>query len=351
MARALLIKFGAIGDVIMAIPAAHQLHLAGYTIDWLCGSAVAPVLATYDWINPIVADDRAILLGSSMTKLKALAAIWRALPSLSYDLCATLYYDPRYKLLALPIRAPRKLMLSTTDRATRLLPGRHHTDEFARILLGRPDGVQPTSLPPIRPDRMPPSPVARTSPNPQILLAPAGARNMLRDDALRRWPPELYVELARTLLARNCDITLIGGPDDTWATPLFAGLPVHNLIGALTLLETIALLDQSDVLVTHDTGPLHLAGLTAIGIVAIFGPTDPRGRLPQRANTVALWGGEGFACRPCYDGHQYAPCTDNACMRQVSPQMVAGQVLAVLNQKAASPRPPRVLTPESTVKA
>ncbi len=347
MDSALLIKFGAIGDVVMAIPAAHQLHLAGYTIDWVCGGAVAPILAAYDWIRPIVADDRAILLGSRTAKLVALSEVWRALPQLRYDLCATLYYDSRYKLLALPVRAKRKLMLSTTDRATRLIPGRHHTDEYARILLGREDGVRPTSLPPVRPDRIPLSPVVRSSSNPQVILAPAGARNMFRDDALRRWPIELYVDLARDLTARGYDVTLIGGPEDGWASPMFAGVPVQNRIGSFTLLETLGLLDQSDVLVTHDTGPLHLAGLTSVGVVSIFGPTDPYGRLPRRANTVALWGGEGFACRPCYDGRDYAPCADNACMRQISPRMAAEQVLAVLHQRSTAPRPPRIVTLES----
>jgi heptosyltransferase-2 len=344
MPRALLIKFGAIGDVLMAVPAAHALHRAGYEVEWVCGGAVAPLLALYSWIRPVVADDRAILTGGKSAQLKALVALWRTLAGRDYDLCAILYYDSRYKLLALPIRARRKLMLSVTDRATELLSGRHHTDEYARILLGRTDSTQPASLAPIRPQPMPDSPLPSIG-NRRILLAPAGARNMLRDDALRRWPIELYVETARLLLAEGLEIVLIGGPDDRWASASFAGLAVTDRIGQFTLTETLGLMDASQVVITHDTGPLHLAGVTRAGLIGLFGPTDPRSRLPRRPNAVALWGGEGFACRPCYDGRDFAPCTHNGCLHQITPAMVVAETLNLLGTPS---RPFRILTPEST---
>lgn len=172
---------------------------------------------------------------------------------------------------------------------------------------------------------------------------------MMRDDALRRWPAENYVSLASLLLDRGIEVILAGGPDDIWVVPAFSGLAVINLVGKLSLPETLSLLDDSDVMVTHDTGPLHMAGITRVGIVSIFGPTDPRGRLPQRANTVALWGGEGFACRPCYDGRDYAPCTHNGCVRQVTVEMVLHEIETMLQQqRLGQPLPPRVVTPVST---
>lgn len=332
MSRVLLIKFGAIGDVIMLLPAAHQLHLAGHQVDWVCGPAVLPILRLYPWINPIPAGDRALLTGPLPAKLRALFALWRTLLGRRYDLVATLYYDPRYRLLALPVRAARRIRLSATDRAFRLLPGRHHTDEYARILLHRPDTLNPTPLSPIPAHPLPPPPLP-TRTRPRVVLAPAGARNMLADDALRRWPAESYVALATLFLAQNIEVVLIGGPDDAWVQPAFAHLPVTDLIGTLTLPQTLALLDSAAVLVTHDTGPLHLAGITSCGIVALFGPTDPRGRLPQRPGTLALWGGESLPCRPCYDGRTFAACPRNDCIRQLTPELVLTQVLALLKEQ------------------
>lgn len=359
--RLLIVKLGAIGDVIMAVPAAAAMHAAGYAVDWVAGTAVAPVLALYPWIHVIPIAEAALLQGTPAERAHGMLSLWRTLRQRvaaggAYDLCATLYYDRRYRLLTLPVRPLRFLQLSETDRAFRLLPGRHHTDEYARILRGGTDGETPTQLAPVPPPRLPPSPLPKSD-RPRIVLVPAGARNLLRDDALRRWPVENYVAVADRLLRQGYEVVLAGGPDDRWASPFFAPIAAHaepgqftDQIGSLSLVETLSLLDSAAVAVTHDTGPLHLAGITGTAIVSVFGPTDPRGRLPQRANCVALWGGEGFACRPCYDGRDYAPCTQNGCMHQVTPSMALTQIEDLLeaSQQGLS-RPPRILIPPGAV--
>ena len=346
--RVLIVKLGAIGDVVMAIPAAYAMHREGYAVDWLCGHTVAPILELYPWINVIRVDERPLLKGSWTQRLRAVLATRRMLRGRSYELCATLYYDKRYELLTRSVRAKRRLRLNAGDRATALLPGRHHTDEFARILMGRQDGERPQQLAPIAVPGVA-GVLVPAAQGARVVLVPAGARNLLRDDALRRWPVEAYAELAALLMQRGIGVVLVGGPEDEWASAAFAEVGVTDLIGKLSLVETVALLDSVDVTVTHDTGPLHLAGITSCGIVAIFGPTDPRGRLPQRENSIALWGGEGFACRPCYDGRDYAPCTHNGCVRQVTPAMVLAQVERLLAARRASERlPPQVIVPEHT---
>ncbi len=355
MARVLIIKLGAIGDGIMAIPAAFELHRAGYSIDWVCGAALLPVLRLYPWIHPVVAEEQSLLRGSTVERMTELARLWRSLRALRarepYALIATLYYDRRYRLLSLPVGALRRLQLSLQDRALRLLPGRHHTDELARILLGRPDAVTPTSLAPIPVplSTLPACPLPESA-HPRVVLVPAGARNLLADDALRRWPAENYVQLARLLLDRGLQVVLVGGPGDEWVRALFATLPVVDTIGTLSLPETLALLDSAAVTVTHDTGPLHFAGLTRTGIVALFGPTHPREKLPQRPGSVALWGGEGFSCRPCYDGRTYALCPANDCLRQLTPQHVLEEVLTMLKDRAEGTLvAPQVRVPASTI--
>ncbi|MEO7028262.1 MAG: glycosyltransferase family 9 protein [Acidobacteriaceae bacterium] len=347
--RLLIVKLGAIGDCVMAVPAAHAMHRAGYEIDWICGQTVALVLRLYPWIDVHVVDDRALLRGGPVERARETLRLWRIVCKRRYDICATLYYDSRYKLLTLPVRADRKVMLSKLDRATMLLPGRHHTDEYARILCGRKDDETPSQLAPIPAPSLPAPPLARAPGKPRVVLVPGGARNMMRDDALRRWPLESYVALAELLLARGHEVVLCGSWDDTWTSPSFATLDVVDLTGKLSLVESLALFDSADVTITHDTGPLHLAGITRTGIVSIFGPTDPHGRLPHRANCVALWGGEGFACRPCYDGRDYAPCTHNGCVRQIAPTMVVEQIDALLAAAREGVQlPPRVVLPSST---
>jgi heptosyltransferase-2 len=328
--RVLIIKFGAIGDVVMAIPAVRALYDQGSEIDWVCGQSVAPLLACYPWIRTIVADDRALLTGGKLAQLNALASLWRALAGRRYGLCATLYYDVRYRWVTLPVRAERKVMLSANDRTRRLLPSRHHADEYARILLGLEDGCRSASLAPVRPERLPKSPLDAKKAAVRVALVPAGAGNMLRQQTLRRWPAESYAALTRTMLERGWEVVLLGGPDDTWVRPHFEGMSVIDRIGELTLPEVISACDACDAVVSHDTGPLHLAGLSRAVVVALFGPSDPGSFMPQRRGMVGIWGGEGFACRPCYDGRDFAPCLNNGCMRQITVEMVMAQLDGLL---------------------
>lgn len=352
--RALIVKMGAIGDVVMALPAVRLLADESYAIDWVCGAAAAPVLRLFPWINVLVMDDRALMFGSVRERIAACLGLWSTIGRRSYDLAATLYYDRRYAVLTLPIRARRKLALSKDDRAFTLLAGRHHTDEYARILLGLPDAQRPSQLRPLLVPSLPPNPQPRTgSARPRIVLCPAGARNTLRDDALRRWPVENYVTLAQALLTRGYEVLLCGGPEDAWASAAFDALAVADLIGKLALPETLALFDSADVVCTHDTGPLHLAGMTSAAVLTLFGPTDPHGRLPQRENAVALWGGEGFACRPCYDGQAYAPaCTDNLCIQQITPALALSHIERLLHaRRTGSALAPEVMEPSAATRS
>lgn len=354
---ALIVKFGAIGDVIMAVPAAYALHQQGYSIDWACGKAVRPLLECYSWINLIPVDDKAILTGKAGQRLRSIADFWKKTRRSRYGLSAVLYYDPRYKLLTWPVRAAKKMMLSSGSRDTVLLPGRHHTDEYTRVVLGTEDDCREASTPPVRPDRLPPSPLAPKIAPQRIALVPGAANHLIRELAsgrlpeqvLRRWPVESYVALARHLLERGWEVVLLGGPEDVWVEPYFVGLPVTNCIGKFSLPEFVSVCDVCDAVITHDTGPLHLAGLSTTCLVGIFGPTDPATRVPRRQHAVGIWGGQGFACRPCYDGRDFAPCRFNGCMHQVSPDLVIEELNRLLDARDRQiPSPWRVVSPEGS---
>lgn len=338
--RALIVKFGQIGDVVMAIPAAHALYARGFDIEWACGRAARPLLECYSWIKTIPVDDAGILMGAPLQRVKSIAAFWSKVAFKHYDVCAILYYDRRYRFLTLPIRAPHKWVLSHQSRSRELLPGRHHTDEFVRVLLDVEDSCQERSTPPVRPDYLPGSPLPDKAAPRRVAIVPGGTSNVLRQQILRRWPVEAYVTLARLLLERGWEVVLLGGSEDAWVKPHFHDLTVTDCIGSLSLPEVVSVCDSCDAIVSHDTGPLHLAGLSETPLVGIFGPTDPATRIPRRDFAIGIWGGQGFACRPCYDGVDFAPCQFNGCMRQVTSKMVLrelDQLLAARERGMASP--------------
>jgi len=327
----MIVKIGAIGDVVMTIPAAKQLHDQGFEIHWMCGGVVRPLVESYQWIHPFPVDEKALFTGSSAQRAWAMAEVWRKLPWRKFDLCATLNYDWRYRLLTLPLRADRKVALSRVNRKLRLLPGRSCTDEFARILLGWADQRRETELEPVLPDRLPKSPLPPKTAERRIALVPGGATNLHKQLVLRRWPMNSYVQLARTLLARNWEVVLLGGPGDEWVLEHFQGMRATNAIGCFSLTQVISVIQACDGVVSHDTGPTHLAGMCETPLVAIFGPTNPFHFLPRRRLVTGIWGGQGFACRPCHDGHSFAPCDFAGCMNQVSSTLVLRELDGLLS--------------------
>jgi heptosyltransferase-2 len=332
--KTLIVKLGAIGDVATVLPAAFKLHESGSQIHWLCGTSVAPLLSCYSWIRPIVVDDTRLLAGPRMSAVAEVLRTWLKLIGFSYDLCAVLQYDRHYRLLTLPVRARRSIALDRRNRAFKLVGERHHSAEFARILSDLPDEYHTDNLAPVAPDLLPPNPVPRNGKT-RIALVPGGARNLLRDDPQRRWPLRAYVALAAHLIERGFEVVLSGGPGDHWAAEPFDGLTVSNCIAQLSIPQTLAFYQSCDCVVTHDTGPLHLAGLVKCGLVALFGPTAPSKALPRRPGVVALWGGEKLPCRPCYDGSTFAPCGSNECMTSITPLRAAAAIAELLRNPTA----------------
>lgn len=337
---------GAIGDVVMTLPAARLLFTEGFEIHWICGQTVKPLLECYPWITLIAVDDKAILKGTPLQRARHLADLWKRLALTDWDLCATLYYDWRYRLLTFPARAKRRVALSRQSRDTNLVAGRSYADEFARLMLGVEDGYREQGVCPLRPDVLPASPLPTKRAVRRVAIVPGGAANFVSQQTLRRWPIERYVALALELQQRAWEIILLGGKEDAWVKPYFQNIEVIDCLGNLSIPEVISTCDTCDAVISHDTGPLHLAGLSHTSLVAIFGPTNPGNFLPRRPGVVGIWGGQELACRPCYDGRSFAPCQFAGCMHQVSADLVIRELDYLLDARSRDIREPfRIVIP------
>ena len=100
----------------------------------------------------------------------------------------------------------------------------------------------------------------------------------------KRWPAERFIAAATEAQKQaDCRWLIFGGPADAaLATELanaltraFPSAPPLNLAGRTTLRELCALLKFSRVLLTNDTGPMHVAAAVGTPVVAIFGSTSP----------------------------------------------------------------------------
>jgi lipopolysaccharide heptosyltransferase II len=132
---------------------------------------------------------------------------------------------------------------------------------------------------------------------PWIALHPGG------DRTIKIWAPDRFVELARRLAARGpARFVLTGGPGDravadAVASKLSPALPVVNLAGRADLLTLAAVLERTAILVTGDTGPMHLAAAVGTPVVGIFGPSDPGRWGPLSHASVAVR--IDLPCSPC----------------------------------------------------
>ena len=103
---------------------------------------------------------------------------------------------------------------------------------------------------------------------------------------VKQWDPQRFGEVARKLAAtRSATILLTGSETDrALVAQVKAALPesaVIDVANGVDLLTLAALLAQSDLLVTGDTGPMHLAHAVGTPVVAVFGPSDPARYAPR----------------------------------------------------------------------
>lgn len=166
---------------------------------------------------------------------------------------------------------------------------------------------------------------------PLVVLVP-GATN----GRAKRWPLPYWVTLAGQLLAGGRAVVLAGGPEERSlgrAIRAQAGDAVADLVGRTTLPELLALLERASVVVSGDSGPLHLAIAVGRPVVAIYGPTDPRQSGPYRAARATLVRHE-LPCSPCYRLDRVADCPlgHTLCQRLVTPQRVYHAVEDLLDR-------------------
>ncbi|QDU85225.1 ADP-heptose--LPS heptosyltransferase 2 [Planctomycetes bacterium Pla163] len=143
--------------------------------------------------------------------------------------------------------------------------------------------------------------LARLAPGGEPLLCLAPGAKLEH----KRWPAERFGAVARGWIDRGGRAVVLGGPGDVDLAERIAraaGVDVPSLCGVTDLLESAALLERADVLVSNDTGTMHLGAAVGTPLVAIFSGWDRRGAWdpwcadPTRPPTVLR---RQVPCHPC----------------------------------------------------
>jgi len=324
--KILIVKIGAIGDVVMSLSMLEEIdrQWPGSKITWVCGESVAPLLKTVERIDKLViVDDRKLLGGGVLGAFSQLVPLWFRFFGKCFDLIVTGHSDYRYGWLSLTARGTINRRFGDSKEGRWPVPGRYHADEYVRLISGINGPDAPSGTIPVLKFSLSSNFSQKLVFTKKIVtLCPGGARNIMRDDALRRWPLESYVQLADKLIQNGVEVVVTGSESDGWVRDAFKHLSIVDLVGQTSVTDLIALFAASHLVVTHDSGPLHLAVASGKPVLALFGPTNPWEKLPKQEQTHIIWGGETLACRPCYDGKNYAPCASNECLKSVKVEMV-----------------------------
>ncbi len=298
-------------------------------ITWLCGKQVLPLLSRVEGIDQLIAVDENRLLKASLPiRLIEILRIWLQLALRSFDLQLYFYKSPLYRILTLPALLKETRGFGKIGKGEVLpVPGRHHSHEYIRAFLAEPG---PAVMAPAYPNfRHLPEKTTQNGKK-KIVLACGGARNLLQNNDLRRWPLEHYRQLGQMIVSRGFELILTGAPGDAWVKDAFRDIPHSDYIGKLNLSEFIDFLSLADLLITHDSGPLHIADLAKCPVLGLFGPTRPADFRSLQEKSVFIWGGEHLSCRPCYDGKDYAICQSNECLKSISAEAVFSQMEKML---------------------
>jgi ADP-heptose:LPS heptosyltransferase len=152
--------------------------------------------------------------------------------------------------------------------------------------------------------------------------------------ATRRWGNENFIEVARRIV-EDTDMHVLWFSEpgrSVQAPPLDR---CHTV--SLSFRSFLALLSYCKLLVCNDSGPMHLANLLGVPVVAVFGPTNPVWFGPRGTGDRVVIRPE-FWCRPCFD---YCIFKQPHCLNTISTDEVYGAVKDVL-QRLAQVLPPRV---------
>lgn len=164
---------------------------------------------------------------------------------------------------------------------------------------------------------------------PLIVLHPGAT------SASRRYPPGQYARALDALIPKSgCRVLLTGTRDEASLTRAVrdAALPATcsrlvDLAGVLAIGEFIALLDETDLLIANNSGPVHIAAALGTPVVDLYALTNPQ-HTPWRTPHRLLY--RDVACRWCYRGE--CPVGHHACLHGIAPDEIASAALDLLRQ-------------------
>lgn len=147
----------------------------------------------------------------------------------------------------------------------------------------------------------------------------------------KRWGAERFSLVSKQLAENGYRIVVVGGREDREAGDMIAGAGGLNLAGMTTLAETAAVIARSCLVISGDSGVLHLAVGLDILTVSLFGPGNAAKWAPKGEKHIVL--NHKLSCSPCTRFGTTPPCPNGvSCMVAITPDEVVAASLSQLKR-------------------
>lgn len=308
--RALFIRFGGIGDILLATPSVRALRDAfpRIEIDFIVGGGMVDALAQHELIREVIVFDKR----GVDSRLDHFVPFLRHISRANYDLVINLHPSAKSHLISSASGARRRLVFRkdmTVDPNTGRIT--HAIDDFAKAL--QPIGITEVddALDFTIPDD------ARRSVDELLRfsgVAPSARLIVINPAASRpvnRWPKERFQAVASHYASQLGTSVIVTGAPRTFRTEMdkideidlaaeVASVDprIVSVAGKLTVKELGALLARSAAFLTCDTGPMHVGAAVNAPMVVLSGAADPDRTGPRTRNAIVLID-RGLPCIPC----------------------------------------------------
>ena len=337
MQRILIISPNWIGDAVMSQPLLASLKAShpGVQIDVLASKWVAPIYRSCPEVSQVIEAD----FKHRQLQWKLRQALAQQIQSGQYEACFVLPNSLKSALIPwlaqIPLRIGYRgemrfglinLSLKNPGKVNRPPMAKHYL--ALATLLNRED--QPPRLGPA-------NPVLQVQAAAEQAIVRKLSSVAIDQKALyvlcpgaeygpsKRWPTGHFARLALDLIAidPNSHIILLGSKGDYALAHSITSQAddhahIHNWCGDTSLDEAIALISMSKVLVSNDSGLMHIAAALRVPQVAIFGSSDPHHTPPLSDQARVLW--LNLACSPCHK--RECPLIHLNCLNNILPQDV-----------------------------
>ncbi len=318
MKRILIIKLGALGDVIIATAHIERI-LASYPEDevWLLtGEGYETLFAAHPRLHTAAFPRKGV---------KAMLGVLAWILHQDFDAVYDLQGSERSAVMSFASRAPLRAGMGFKVPYTHHIhlegfEEEHIFDRLNRLLESA--GLEKANDRPVLPvgkdeaaaiaDWISASGLEKNG----FVLMHAGSSERWRS---KRWPAAHFLELARLLGEQELVTVWIGDEADSAVNKMLASGTGIDATGQFSITGLCALGAQARFAVVNDSGPMHALSAAGIPVYAFFGPTDWRRHhaVGQRERVLA---GEA-ECSPCYLG-ECPPERGHQCMRSIGPEQV-----------------------------